>query len=247
MDSRILFLAAAILGVVSAAPMGMKNIHIIMNNSGLVWQDPDQMPLYEFYQNKVWGCGRGWSLLPWKKFTLSSEGQVFRGSCDTEFVLPRSVNCLNKICVKPETITIDRSGIEMMFTNVYKNETKRLTHTDKTMQSTCFTGNSIMVKLTTDRSVTLPSTDFQFKFEIYSECPGASKDLVMKSNEDSQELSNMNAFEEAVTKNLILGIVTAACICVVFIIIFFITYCYYKNNPDIGRHHYTEETKPLNK
>jgi hypothetical protein len=39
--------------------------------------------------------------------------------------------------------------------------------------------------------------------------------------------------------NLIYGIVTAGCICVVFLIILTITYCYNRNNPDTKRRQQT--------
>lgn len=95
---------------------------VTMNNTGLVWHDADPTPLYEYYQNKVWGCGRGWSLHSWKKFTLTSEGQVSKGNCATKFTVTKNANCENKVCVKPEKIRIDRNGIEIKFSGMVTNE-----------------------------------------------------------------------------------------------------------------------------
>lgn len=98
---------------------------VTFNNSGLVWRDSNKMPLYERYQDRVWGCGRMWSLTPWKKFTLFSEGQVASRSCGTEFVVSETGSCMNKVCVSPEILHIDKNGIEIKFENMYKNETVR--------------------------------------------------------------------------------------------------------------------------
>jgi hypothetical protein len=76
-----------------------------------------------------------------------------------------------------------------MFETLYKEFVccfqKTLTSSSSSMQTTCFTGNTLTVTVSTDSTVTLPSNDFDFKFEIYSECPGIPKDLVMESNKGS--------------------------------------------------------------
>lgn len=247
MDPRILLLATVCLGVAIAAPMAMRDIQITFNMSGLVWRDPSKMPLYEGYQDKVWGCGRMWSLTSWKKFTLYSEGQVAGGSCVTEFLVSESGSCMNEVCVSPESLHIDKNGIEIKFENMYKNETKTLSHSDMRMQTRCFSGKSLMFMVTTDRTITLPSNDFKFKFVVYANCPGVPKDVIMKSDKDSEEFSTLAQLEAAEMMNMILGIVTAGCICVVFLIILVATYCYFRNNPDLKRHHHSEETRPLRK
>nr|XP_022296878.1 uncharacterized protein LOC111106473 [Crassostrea virginica]XP_022296879.1 uncharacterized protein LOC111106473 [Crassostrea virginica] len=244
MDLRILTLTTLCLGISYAAPMSMQNIKITLNNSGLVWQDMDSMPLYEGYQNKIWGCGRGWSLRPWKQFTLFAEGQVAKGNCGTEFIVTRSERCKDEICVDPQELHIGTNGISIMFENEKKDVTKTLTSTDQTMAKTCFLGNKLMFKVTTGQS---SSIDLKFQFLVYPNCPGIPKDVIMESDKDSQDFSRAEELEAAMTKNLILGIVTAGCICVVFIIILIIVYCYFRGNPDITRHRYTEETKPLRK
>ena len=96
---------------------------VTLNNSGLVWQDMDSMPLYEGYQNKIWGCGRGWSLQPWKQFTLFAEGRVAKGNCGTEFIVTRSERCEDKICVDPQELHIGADGISIMFENEKKDVT----------------------------------------------------------------------------------------------------------------------------
>lgn len=247
MDPRILLLAALCLGVAIAAPMAMRDIQITFNNSGLVWRDSNKIPLYDRYQGRVWGCGRMWSLTPWKKFTLFSEGQVASRSCGTEFVVSETGSCMNKVCVSPEILHIDKNGIEIKFENMYKNETKTLSHSDMTMQTRCFSGKSLMFTVITDRTITLPSNDFRFKFVVYADCPGVPKDVIMESDKDSEELSKAAELEAAQTMNMILGIVTAGCFCVVFLIFLVITYCYFRNNPDLKRRHHSEETRPLRK
>lgn len=83
---------------------------------------------------------------------------------------------------------------------------KTLTATDKTMQTTCFTGNTLMVNVVTASSVTLPSNDFDFKFEIYPECPGIPKDLMMESNEGNCIFQDMMCVKYNRVLNIMLEI-----------------------------------------
>uniref|UniRef100_K1RV73 Uncharacterized protein n=1 Tax=Magallana gigas TaxID=29159 RepID=K1RV73_MAGGI len=96
-----------------------------------------------------------------------------------------------------------------------------------------------MFTVITDRTITLPSNDFRFKFVVYADCPGVPKDVIMESDKDSEELSKAAELEAAQTMNMILGIVTAGCFCVVFLIFLVITYCYFRNNPDLKRRHHS--------
>lgn len=59
---------------------------------------------------------------------------------------------------------------------------KTLSHSDMRMQTRCFSGKSLMFMVTTDRTITLPSNDFKFKFVVYANCPGVPKDVIMKSD-----------------------------------------------------------------
>lgn len=59
---------------------------------------------------------------------------------------------------------------------------KTLSHSDMRMQTRCFSGKSLMFTVTTDRTITLPSNDFKFKFVVYANCPGVPKDVIMKSD-----------------------------------------------------------------
>ena len=59
---------------------------------------------------------------------------------------------------------------------------KTLSHSDMTMQTRCFSGKSLMFTVITDRTITLPSNDFRFKFIVYADCPGVPKDVIMESD-----------------------------------------------------------------
>lgn len=63
--------------------------------------------------------------------------------------------------------------------------------------------------------------------------------LSLSLSVDSEELSKTAELKAAQTMNMVLGIVTAGCICVVFLIILLLNYCYFRNDPDLKQHHHS--------
>uniref|UniRef100_K1Q0I0 Uncharacterized protein n=1 Tax=Magallana gigas TaxID=29159 RepID=K1Q0I0_MAGGI len=87
-----------------------------------------------------------------------------------------------------------------------------------------------------EKRFTEPRVVASREFEVLQ---SLQKRMALDLQQNSEELSKTAELKAAQTMNMVLGIVTAGCICVVFLIILLLNYCYFRNNPDLKQHHHS--------
>lgn len=178
-------------------------------------------------------CGESFTLAPrsTENVTLQvSEGRLPRGYCEVTVGINNSQRCKRQICVQG-TGTLDTSGIIFKFTPSPSGsavEYRGSLYTEL-MNEKCFDAYSLFVNISEPDNV---GHNFNFQLIFRPTCNDSnSASDIASSNADSQALNTKDELEKAWILTTVYGAVTGVCLAFFFLIVLFITYCYYKSYP----------------
>lgn len=179
-------------------------------------------------------CGESFTLAPrsTENVTLqASNGRLPRGYCEVMVGINNSQRCKRQICVRG-TGTLDNSGIIFKFTPSpgagQPTEYRGPVYMDLKNEK-CFEAYSLFVNISEPDSVG-HNFDFQLNFRPTCNDSNSESDIA-SSNADSQALNTKDELERAWILSTVYGAVTGVCLAFFFLIVLFITYCYYKSYP----------------
>nr|XP_022337077.1 uncharacterized protein LOC111133212 [Crassostrea virginica] len=177
-------------------------------------------------------CGDGFTLAPrsTEKVTLQSSGRLPQGYCEVTVGINNSQRCKRQICVQGNG-TLDTTGIIFKFTQSpsKKSTEYRGPNYGDLQNEKCFDGYSLFLNISEPDNV---ANNFNFQLIFRPICNDSnSADQIAASDADSQALNTKEELERAWLMTTVYGAITGVCLAIVFLIILFITWCYYKSYP----------------
>lgn len=177
-------------------------------------------------------CGGSFTLAPRSTENVTllvSKDRLPRGYCEVTVGINNSQRCRRQICVQGGG-TLENTGMIFKFTPTPGGETVecRGPYTNLT-SGKCFDAYSLFVNISEPESVG-NNFDFQLTFRPTCNDSNSASDIA-SSDADSQALNTKEELEKAVILTTVYGAITGVCLAFSFLIILFITYCYYKSYP----------------
>lgn len=177
-------------------------------------------------------CGGSFTLAPRSTENVTllvSKDRLPRGYCEVTVGINNSQRCRRQICVQGGG-TLENTGMIFKFTPTPGGETVecRGPYTNLT-SGKCFDAYSLFVNISEPESVG-NNFDFQLTFRPTCNDSNSASDIA-SSDADSQALNTKEELEQAVILTTVYGAITGVCLAFSFLIILFITYCYYKSYP----------------
>lgn len=177
-------------------------------------------------------CGGSFTLAPRSTENVTllvSKDRLPRGYCEVTVGINNSQRCRRQICVQGGG-TLENTGMIFKFTPTPGGETVecRGPYTNLT-SGKCFDAYSLFVNISEPESVG-NNFDFQLTFRPTCNDSNSASDIA-SSDADSQALNTKEELEQAVILTTVYGAITGVCLAFCFLIILFITYCYYKSYP----------------
>lgn len=177
-------------------------------------------------------CGGSFTLAPRSTENVTllvSKDRLPRGYCEVTVGINNSQRCRRQICVQGAG-TLENTGMIFKFTpspsgqpDEYRGPYTNLT------SGKCFDAYSLFVNISEPESVG-NNFDFQLTFRPTCNDSNSASDIA-SSDADSQALNTKEELEKAVILTTVYGAITGVCLAFCFLIILFITYCYYKSYP----------------
>ncbi|XP_062608283.1 uncharacterized protein LOC134270091 [Saccostrea cucullata] len=176
-------------------------------------------------------CGDSFTLAPrsTENVTLVANGRLPRGFCEVTVGINNSQRCKRQICIQGAG-TLDNMGIIFQFTPIPGSLTEyRGPSYTELERERCFDAYSLFINISEPASV---GHDFNFQLFLHPSCNDSNNgDQIALSNADSRALDTLAELERAWTLTTVYGAVTGVCLAFFFLIILFITYCYYRSYP----------------
>lgn len=179
-------------------------------------------------------CGGSFTLAPRSTENVTllvSKDRLPRGYCEVTVGINNSQRCRRQICVQGAG-ALENTGMIFKFTPSPSGQTDdseyKGPYTDLT-SGKCFDAYSLFVNISEPESVG-NNFDFQLTFRPTCNDSNSASDIA-SSDADSQALNTKEELEKAVILTTVYGAITGVCLAFCFLIILFITYCYYKSYP----------------
>lgn len=176
-------------------------------------------------------CGGSFTLAPRSTENVTllvSNNRLPRGYCEVTVGINNSQRCKREICVQGAG-TLDNTGVLFQFTPSSGGTVEYRGPYKELQDEKCFDAYSLFVNISEPESV---ANDFSFQLFFRPTCNDSnSASDIASSNADSQALNTKEELEKARVLTSVYGAVTGVCLAFFFLIVLFITYCYYKSYP----------------
>lgn len=185
-------------------------------------------------------CGQSTKLSSGSQIQLTTNGKTETGICG--FLVNRIDNINTKcpypgICARIDDSRMGSCQAKVAFTGKYFDKTP-----DSTQELSCYMkpkgakfctqAPALRVEVTENPDyVAKAEREYGFNITVYTQCFDNKEKLIVEYVEDEYQPPDL---ESAWRKNYIMGIVVAACICCVFLVIVVVMKCYYRNKPYAG-------------
>ncbi|XP_061166958.1 uncharacterized protein LOC133175846 [Saccostrea echinata] len=176
-------------------------------------------------------CGDSFTLAPrsTENVTLVANGRLSKGFCEVTIGINNSQRCKRQICIQGAG-TLTSSGIIFHITPTPGSMTEyRGPNYSELEMEHCFDAYSLFINISEPASV---GHNFNFQLFLRPSCNDSNNaDQIALSDADSRAIDTVAELERAWTLTTVYGAVTGVCLAFFFLIILFITYCYYRSYP----------------